>query len=144
MPFAEENEIWPWAFGSGKFGTPFLRMQPANFASCSIPPPPVRAKRPPRAPPTLVCEPGPPAAAPPLPVAVGVVPVVVVVEPRFATESPGLAAAATGDEQGEPGDGSYDRASPRVCDPRPAGKPARSLIVHAGHSRSRSAKTFMP
>src|SRR5207247_269708 len=84
MPPADEIEICPCAFGSGKFGTPFLRMQAANLViACTLPP-------------AITSRPPPPGAgAPPAdeepPGVFAVVPVpAVVVVPRLATDAPGF------------------------------------------------------
>jgi hypothetical protein len=83
IPEADEIEIWPPAFGSGKFGSPWERMQAANLARFGpaswIPAPP---------PPPLLCrlEPDPAGELPPPAPADGELPLVVV-GARLATEA---------------------------------------------------------
>jgi hypothetical protein len=78
-------EIWPWAFGSGKLGTPFLRMHDANLVSCWTLPPTIdiAPPLPPVAEPELPTAP-PPVSTPGAPLAVLLVDVDVV--PRLATD----------------------------------------------------------
>lgn len=63
MPSLEPNWIAPWPLGSGKFGTPFVRMQAANFSAFWRLPPPIDASNWPPPPPEDDA-PGPPATGP--------------------------------------------------------------------------------